>query len=257
MTRRSSGVISCGSDELAATQVCQGRVDRAFGESGGIGDRAHTSGDGAPFVSCSLAVKVQTNQIRGGFLVVSDQVAHQHVENVIVDGDGLFETRILKRQVTSNDNRLNAVPLKGQQFFARITVSSGRQNLGPVTFSIMIKQIKFVSIPVRDQNRALDFYTDKLGFTIITDQPFDEKQRWIELRIPKAETRVVLFTPEGDETRIGSFMNMSYACDDIDKTYAELKKCGVEFEGPPQKQPWGTYAMFKDSEGNRFVVSSE
>jgi uncharacterized glyoxalase superfamily protein PhnB len=103
----------------------------------------------------------------------------------------------------------------------------------------MIKQIKFVSIPVRDQNRALDFYTDKLGFTIITDQPFDEKQRWIELRIPKAETRVVLFTPEGDEKRIGSFMNMSYACDDIDKTYEELKKRGVEFEGPPQQQPWG------------------
>jgi catechol 2,3-dioxygenase-like lactoylglutathione lyase family enzyme len=47
----------------------------------------------------------------------------------------------------------------------------------------MIKQIKFISIPVADQNRALDFYTEKLGFTIITDQPFDEKQRWIELRI--------------------------------------------------------------------------
>ena len=84
----------------------------------------------------------------------------------------------------------------------------------------MIKQIKFVSIPVRDQNRALIFYTDKLGFTIITDQPFNEKQRWIELRIPKAETRVVLFTSEGDEKRIGSFMNMSYTCDGIDKTYA-------------------------------------
>src|SRR5213079_1588960 len=103
---------------------------------------------------------------------------------------------------------------------------------------IMIKQIKFVSIPVRDQNRALDFYTDKLGFTIITDQPFDEKQRWIELRIPKAETRVVLFTAEGEEKRIGSFMNMSYTSDDIGKTYEELKKRGVEFEGPPQKQPW-------------------
>src|SRR5438876_4826962 len=36
------------------------------------------------------------------------------------------------------------------------------------------------------------FLHEKLGFTIITDQPFDEKQRWIELRIPKAETRVVL-----------------------------------------------------------------
>jgi len=98
----------------------------------------------------------------------------------------------------------------------------------------MIKQIKFVSIPVADQNRALDFYTEKLGFTIITDQPFDDKQRWIELR----------------------FMNMSYACEDIDKTYKELSARGVEFEGPPQKQPWGTYAMFKDSEGNRFVISS-
>src|SRR5882757_6967545 len=118
----------------------------------------------------------------------------------------------------------------------------------------MIKQIKFVSIPVADQNRALDFYTDKLGFTIITDQPFDEKQRWIELRIPKAETRVVLFTPEGQENRVGTFSGISFACDDVEKTYAAYKARGVPFEGPPQTQPWGTYAMFKDSEGNQFVL---
>lgn len=119
----------------------------------------------------------------------------------------------------------------------------------------MIKQIKFISIPVADQNRALDFYTDKLGFTIITDQPFDAKQRWLELRIPKAETRVVLFTPPGDEKRIGTFMNVSFACDDIDETYQQLSARGVEFDGPPEKQPWGIYAKFKDSEGNLFVVS--
>ena len=137
-------------------------------------------------------------------------------------------------------NSSAAISLNGQQFLTRKRVefwtSKGRPNY---VQRIMIKQIKFVSIPVADQNRALDFYTDKLGFTIITDQPFDEKQRWIELRIPKAETRVVLFTPEGDEKRIGSFMNMSYTCDNIDKTFEELKKRGVEFEGPPQKQPWG------------------
>jgi predicted enzyme related to lactoylglutathione lyase len=119
----------------------------------------------------------------------------------------------------------------------------------------MINQIKFISIPVHDQNRALDFYTDKLGFTIITDQPFDEKQRWIELRIPKAETRVVLFTPDADRGRIGSFMNLSYHCDDLAVTYRELTERGVIFDGPPQKQPWGTYAIFKDSEGNSFVLS--
>jgi predicted enzyme related to lactoylglutathione lyase len=120
----------------------------------------------------------------------------------------------------------------------------------------MIKRVKFVSIPVADQNRALDFYTEKLGFTIITDQPFDGKQRWIELRVPKAETRVVLFTPEGDEKRIGTFMNMSYECDDINKSYKELLDRGVEFEGPPEKQSWGTYAIFKDTEGNKFVLSA-
>jgi predicted enzyme related to lactoylglutathione lyase len=120
----------------------------------------------------------------------------------------------------------------------------------------MIKRIKFVSIPVADQNRALDFYTEKLGFTIITDQPFDEKQRWIELRVPKAETRVVLFTAEGEEKRVGTFMNLSYECDDILETYREFRDRGVEFEGEPQKQPWGTYAIFKDSEGNRFVLGS-
>jgi catechol 2,3-dioxygenase-like lactoylglutathione lyase family enzyme len=58
----------------------------------------------------------------------------------------------------------------------------------------MIRGIKFVSVPVRDQDAALEFYTAKLGFTIITDQPFGT-QRWIELRIPGAETGLVLFTP--------------------------------------------------------------
>src|SRR5438128_10588038 len=120
--------------------------------------------------------------------------------------------------------------------------------------AIMIKQIKFVSIPVADQDRALDFYTEKLGFTIITDQPFDDKQRWIELRVPKAETRVVLFTTDEDKGRIGTFMNMSYTCDDLQKTYEELKRRGVEFENPPKKEHWGTFAIFKDSEGNRFVL---
>src|SRR5881392_2146823 len=98
-----------------------------------------------------------------------------------------------------------AIPLNGQHFLARIRLSS-RQGRGcDARFCAMIKHLKFVSIPVRDQNRALEFYTEKLGFTIITDQPFDGKQRWIELRIPKAETRVTLFTPEGQEGRVGTF----------------------------------------------------
>lgn len=120
----------------------------------------------------------------------------------------------------------------------------------------MISHIKFVGIPVHDQKRALHFYTEKLGFTIITDQPFDARQRWIELRIPKADTRIVLFTPAGHESRIGSFTGISLACDDVEQTYAELLARGVEFRGPPQKQPWGTFVILRDSEGNEFVLGT-
>ncbi len=121
----------------------------------------------------------------------------------------------------------------------------------------MITHIKFIGIPVRDQDRALEFYTEKLGFELATDQPFDDKQRWIELRIAHSQTRVVLFTPEGHENRIGTFFNGSIACDDVEATYRQLSQRGVEFRGPPQKQPWGTFAMFKDPDGNQFVLASD
>jgi len=67
----------------------------------------------------------------------------------------------------------------------------------------MIKRIKFLGIPVRDQDRALKFYTEILGFRLLTDQQFSESQRWIELSIPGADTGISLFTPEGHEDGSG------------------------------------------------------
>ena len=119
----------------------------------------------------------------------------------------------------------------------------------------MIKRIKFLGIPVRDQDRALEFYTQKLGFRVLTDQQFSETQRWIELSLPGADTGIVLFTPEGQEDRIGTFVNTSWEVDDVEKTYEELQSNGVEFKGPPQKQPWGTFVIVTDSEGNQIVLS--
>ena len=120
----------------------------------------------------------------------------------------------------------------------------------------MIKRIKFLGIPVRDQDRALAFYTEKLGFRILTDQQMSGSQRWIELSIPGADTGVVLFTPEGQEDRIGTFLNTSWEVDNVEKTYGELQGKGVEFAGTPEKQPWGMFVKLKDSEGNEIVLSS-
>ena len=119
----------------------------------------------------------------------------------------------------------------------------------------MIRGIKFVSIPVDDQERALAFYTEKLGLRIATDQPFDGKQRWLELTIPGAETGVVLFSMNGGPEP-GTFMNLSLWTDDVVTTAKALKERGVEFVSEPKKESWGTSAIFKDSEGNRFVLSS-
>ena len=121
----------------------------------------------------------------------------------------------------------------------------------------MIKAIKFASVPVRDQAKALDFYTTKLGFKVVTDQSFDGKQRWIELRIPGAETEIVLFTPSGHENRIGTFSAISFVADNVEQTYTELSQRGVEFLQPPKKEHWGTSAIFKDVDGNQFVLSSK
>ena len=120
----------------------------------------------------------------------------------------------------------------------------------------MITHLKFVGIPTRDQDRAIAFYTEKLGFKVVTDQPMADKQRWIELRVAHSDTRVVLFTPDGHENRIGTSFNGAFACDNVEKTYEELKARGVEFAAPPAKEPWGTFASFKDPDGNQFVMSS-
>jgi predicted enzyme related to lactoylglutathione lyase len=119
----------------------------------------------------------------------------------------------------------------------------------------MITHVKFVGIPVADQERALKFYTEKLGFEVLTDAPLGS-QRWIELKCGRAQTGVVLFTPEGHENRVGTFFNGSFATDDVVATHTELSARGVEFTQVPTKQPWGTFAKFRDSEGNQFVLSS-
>jgi catechol 2,3-dioxygenase-like lactoylglutathione lyase family enzyme len=120
----------------------------------------------------------------------------------------------------------------------------------------VIKAIKFVGVPVSDQQRALDFYTKTLGFRVITDQPFDDKQRWIELGIGRSSSGLTLFTPEGQESRIGTFTGISFVADDVMATCKELASKGVTFIQEPQKADWGTAAVFADPDGNQFVLGS-
>ena len=120
----------------------------------------------------------------------------------------------------------------------------------------MIRGVKFVSIPVTDQDRALAFYTEKLGFRITTDQPFSEKQRWIELGIPGAETRIVLFQFD-ERYKPGGNMNFTFWTDNVVETARELKSKGVHFTMEPTTFDWGSSAAFEDVDGNIFLLSSK
>ena len=121
----------------------------------------------------------------------------------------------------------------------------------------MIRGVKIVSIPVSNQDVALQFYTEKVGFKVATDQPFGPGQRWIELRIPGADTALALFTPPGHENRIGGFQPVTFWCEDVFATARTLQSKGVEITAEPKKEVWGTMAKFKDPEGNEFVFSSK
>ena len=120
----------------------------------------------------------------------------------------------------------------------------------------MIRGIKFINIPVRNQDAALKFYTEKLGFKVATDQPHGS-QRWIELKIPGADTGVSLFTPPGQEDRIGGLQGISFWCDDLMATAKVMKDKGVQFAQEPRKEVWGSMAIIKDPDGNQFVVSEK
>ena len=90
----------------------------------------------------------------------------------------------------------------------------------------MIRGIKFVGVPVTDQDKALKFWTEAIGMKVTTDQPFNEKQRWIELKIPGADTGIAPFTPDGHANRIGQFSSISFRCDDslLDRRRHEEKR---------------------------------
>jgi catechol 2,3-dioxygenase-like lactoylglutathione lyase family enzyme len=119
----------------------------------------------------------------------------------------------------------------------------------------MLTAVRSVGIYVGDQDRAKEFFTGTLGFELVQDTPMGEgpgAARWIEVAPPDRNVILVLFTPEGDEDRVGTFSNVLFECDDIQTTHRQLAARGVEFTEEPSRQFWGWWAVFKDPDGNSY-----
>ena len=121
-----------------------------------------------------------------------------------------------------------------------------------------IRGVSKVVVGVEDQARAKEFWSEVVGFAITTDVPYDDEgRRWVEVTAPNGTILVLSENPE-DRPRSGSDQlptsNFFFHADDVEKTYEELSAKGVEFPAKPEKQPWGWWSMFTDSEGNRFAL---
>jgi len=132
----------------------------------------------------------------------------------------------------------------------------------------MITQMTHVPVYVLDQDRALDFYTNKLGFKVITDVPMGNDGRWLTVAPPQMPGFEIILTPvtrgifskETSDTleelvRTGVFGVAVLTCDDIFATYEELTAKGVEFTKAPTKEFYGTEAIFKDDSGNWYSLA--
>jgi lactoylglutathione lyase len=128
----------------------------------------------------------------------------------------------------------------------------------------MLTNVGTITVQVTNQDHALAFYTQKLGFEKRRDDPMGPNQRWIEVAPPGAQTRIVLYlatkeapgsdTYESAVAGIGKSTGMVLEVDDIEATFAELKSKGVQIVDEPQQQPYGWWGVFADQDGNTYGV---
>ena len=121
----------------------------------------------------------------------------------------------------------------------------------------MVEGVSQVVVEVDDQDRALRFWTETMEFDLARDAPYGE-ERWLEVRTRDKATVLVLQPRQGDRPTASDELptsNIFFYCDDLPRTYDELRARGVEFAQPPVHQSWGWWSMFEDQEGNRFALA--
>jgi len=117
-----------------------------------------------------------------------------------------------------------------------------------------------VPVYVADQDRALEFYRDTLGWNVVMDTPLGPGQRWLVVQPQGGGTELSLFAPsEGSpfaamKSRVGEPTGYVFLTDDIQASYATLRDKGVQFPGEPKEESWGWQVPFSDPDGNGFLL---
>lgn len=133
----------------------------------------------------------------------------------------------------------------------------------------MIRKMSHATIFVSNQEEALNFYRDKLGFQVHTDAMVGADFRWLTLNVPdQPDFEIILMEPkpgmlmdEASASHLRAIMAKGvlgagvFNTDDCLSTYQELKDKGVQFVSEPAERPYGIEAVFKDNSGNWFSLT--
>ena len=121
-----------------------------------------------------------------------------------------------------------------------------------------VDKIATVIVPFADQDRALEFYVEKLGLEKRLELPYGGGYRWIEVGPAGGETTIALAPPppEGDTQVGGRQTGISLHSDDIDAYHAELKDAGVDADAEVSRMgdPVPPLFWLRDPEGNSLMV---
>ena len=118
-----------------------------------------------------------------------------------------------------------------------------------------ITDIRLLSVPVADQERAKDFYVNTLGFTLVSDTAMGPDQRWIEVR-PKGSATSITLVDWFETMPAGSLRGLVIETDDLRGDIEALGSRGLEITDEIQDAPWGRFVTFTDPDGNGLVLQT-
>ncbi|MED3932674.1 VOC family protein [Priestia megaterium] len=122
----------------------------------------------------------------------------------------------------------------------------------------MIRKVGQIMVYVNDQDQAVKFWTEKIGFQVMSEQNNEQGMKWIELApVAGAETTIILHNKQliakmQPELNVGT-PSLLFFTENVDELYKELTVKGVTV-GEIVSMPSGKVFNFSDSEGNYFAV---
>jgi catechol 2,3-dioxygenase-like lactoylglutathione lyase family enzyme len=119
-----------------------------------------------------------------------------------------------------------------------------------------ITQIGTVVVPVSDQERAISFYVDTLGFEKRTDVPFGNGHRWVEVAPAGADTTIAIVPPPPGQPSGNAQTGIALNTPDIDADHADLKAQGVDVDPEVSRMgdPVPPMFWFRDPDGNSLLI---